>query len=912
LTIGLLRGAGVAVVLLFGLPQPLPAIDPARLPPEAVDTATVSPAAFLERLERIEKSLSRMGAPPLFAKRPKVIPLTDAPTLLSTNNYGSEGVPYFGVFLQLLNTTGTVQTLDPTKVVLTADGRRTQFKDVPKSIRGFMIDIGGRNVSIEEALPSRPISLAPGKVTSVLMAFAPVEARGKVPPLTLHLEIRGESIDVDLNHLHRALLNAESVRIGPEGACGLVTIRGAIDGLNAGELSRQINDLSEAGVRRFVVAFDPGASAPTLNLAGWLASMAVDGEINALYRALPGLPTSVAELHFAGMPKEVSREYLEASRGEEHGEVEQAIVASLWAPYRGATRATVLRELEQGDPRGRAAALACGGHVFRETDLARLLKWIDDPSHAVRSWACADVARLDSDAARLELQRVIREGSPRTAEAALTAMLRARAASNIAAGIAAAQGPTSIPDVVLLRILIDSQQPVFHDRIRQAARSGSGETRLLALAALGSSRFLNANDVFEDAFAAPEQQVRDTALSAAAARMELGDQRLRSLVIAESLRRLEANPGDAIAASMATRTRDPRFVPVLAARLSNPSSPQERKAVVERLAQIGGDAATAELIKHFDSLSSSEQETALSHIWMEDPALAFPLAEKLIGSSDATLSEEARQVLVQDASDRAVAAIRQAVKGQGPAYRGELLQALATIGSPAAYDALFNFRETGNASMREQADLAFAIYWSRSPAHDVAEQGIKTLHQHAIASPAAIAESMRLFNTAIEIDPLLPKAYQGRGNARIRLELWKEAARDFEAALELNPADDIALTGLLLSKVMLGRDVEAIEWLAAAAPRFPDRIDYSYNSACVYARALEMRLKQPASPERDAMTKQYRDAAFEHLDKSLELNSTRLDVLQLELLENDPDLLSLHSDPRFTAAVKKLTEALKE
>lgn len=883
------------------------AIDPAKAP-QPIDTGTMTEASFQERLRRIELFLQRDGAPPLFSSWPAVIPLTDSPALLTTNAYAAEGVSYVALALHLLNTTSAVQVLNPASVTLNADGRQVRFGDVPESIHGFPVNIGGREVTVEDALPKRPISLAPGKVTTVLMLFAPVETRGKVPPMTLQMELGGKPVQLDLNRLHGAILDTEITRIGPAGACAVVTIQGAIDGINAGQLSDRLNDLNTAGIRRFVIEFRPGAQPPQSTIPGWLASMAVEGEIGDQFRGLPSLPTDVAELHFTGLSPSVTREFRDETRAEEHDEIEAAVVECLWAPYRSATRRTVLNELEHGDSRGRAAALACGAHVYREVDIPKLSRWIDDPSRTVRQAACGVIARFDNPTARAVLQAAVRTASPRAAENALTALLNARSAANVAAGVEAASHPTAMAEVALLRILINSHHPAFADRIRQAARSGSKDVRQLALTAVSTDRSSEMLRIFEEAFSSSDRDIRDAALTAAAVRLEQGDQRLRTMVIDEALRRMRASPADALALDIAARTRDSRFVPLLAARISSPSvAPAERSITVERLTQIGGAEATDVLVKHFDSLAPMEQDTVLGQLWHEDPDRAVPFAEKLIRSADSSLAEQARQVLVHDGSDRSVAAIREAIRKNDLPHRDELLQALASIGTPVAYDALCEFRDAGNTSLRMQTEVAFAMYWSRSPAFDVAETAIRVMDSQIPASPADLAEALKLFEGAIDLDPLLPQIYRGRGNVRLRQQQWQAALSDFEAAMELNAYDEISLTGYAIALVMLRRETEALDWLSQAKRFFANNINYEYNTACAYSRALELRLQEPTSAEREINIIAFRNAAFEHLNRSIELGFGNREE-ELSLLQKDPDLLALHEDPRFGEAVGRVKQ----
>jgi hypothetical protein len=121
--------------------------------------------------------------------------------------------------------------------------------------------------------------------------------------------------------------------------------------------------------------------------------------------------------------------------------------------------------------------------------------------------------------------------------------------------------------------------------------------------------------------------------------------------------------------------------------------------------------------------------------------------------------------------------------------------------------------------------------------------------------------------------------------------------------MELDPSDEISLTGLTVAWVMLGREQEALEWLEAGAKYFEDdrrtMQNYHYNSACTYSRAAMMRSRQPESPERDEAIARLKTTAFERLTAAINLQ-----FADAELLEHDPDLENLHDDPRFQRALE--------
>ena len=89
-------------------------------------------------------------------------------------------------------------------------------------------------------------------------------------------------------------------------------------------------------------------------------------------------------------------------------------------------------------------------------------------------------------------------------------------------------------------------------------------------------------------------------------------------------------------------------------------------------------------------------------------------------------------------------------------------------------------------------------------------------------------EAVLAFTAAIEIDPMRPEAYVGRGDARRQLGELEGAQQDYRKALELNESDDS--TSFKLAEVLLeqGRPEEAavlLEDLLEGNPSNPDYYD---------------------------------------------------------------------------------------
>jgi tetratricopeptide (TPR) repeat protein len=287
-------------------------------------------------------------------------------------------------------------------------------------------------------------------------------------------------------------------------------------------------------------------------------------------------------------------------------------------------------------------------------------------------------------------------------------------------------------------------------------------------------------------------------------------------------------------------------------------------------------------------------------LWTLQSSRAVEFAAEEVRANHTETIDQAVNILSNDGSDSSVAVLAEAVAraDENEGYR--FAEALSTIASPAAYDALLDLRESGRKKSHVYAMWGFSHLWSRSPAAEPAEgaQRILEITSPGSSVPASESDPLRgafeLLDAAQSMDPLLPQIYSHRGSAWQRKENWEEAAREYRAALTLNPDDHVALTGFAITMVMQSRESEAFEWVKAAAPFFKDNNIYLYNSACVYGRALERAQAAAPSPERDAHIEEYRKQALGFLSQSLERGFE-----QPELMKADPDLKALRGDPQF-------------
>jgi serine/threonine protein kinase/Tfp pilus assembly protein PilF len=130
---------------------------------------------------------------------------------------------------------------------------------------------------------------------------------------------------------------------------------------------------------------------------------------------------------------------------------------------------------------------------------------------------------------------------------------------------------------------------------------------------------------------------------------------------------------------------------------------------------------------------------------------------------------------------------------------------------------------------------------------------------------------------------LLACVYAGLGRAAEAEACYRQALQAVEKHLGLHPDDARALYTGAIAWCRLGEPGRGVEWARRALAIEPDDHNTLYNVACVYALAAKA------------------DEALRCLE-----GAVRHGTGHRNWVENDPDLASLHGDPRFQALLARL------
>lgn len=149
--------------------------------------------------------------------------------------------------------------------------------------------------------------------------------------------------------------------------------------------------------------------------------------------------------------------------------------------------------------------------------------------------------------------------------------------------------------------------------------------------------------------------------------------------------------------------------------------------------------------------------------------------------------------------------------------------------------------------------------------------------------------AVKWFDKASEVQPedyqspmLLASALNGLGRSAEALAAYHRGCEACEKHLDFHPCDARALYFGANALAQLGNKSRCLEWLARAMEAEPEEPQVLYNVACVYALLGE------------------RGPAIDCLEKSVTHGWE-----QREWMAHDPDLASLHGEPRFEALITR-------
>jgi len=873
-----------------------------RRPPAAEkgEKETVSYEQALKRLADRDRELAKLEQPGQPAPKPVASDTLRWMTEIAHLGvyYGPDGpARYLALELRVVNPTQKTISLKKADLSLTVDAQPLSWQKLPREIQHHGFQVGARHVSLNDCPPWETVEIAPLSTQTLWVIWPHVSHTTEVPQLTVQVRTGDKSQPLDINRQEYAALQLQEERIGPRGCLALLTINGSLNSINVGDLVRRLESLAGAGSPRVVLNWGSTAVVPDGQILSWLQNSARQpGFGRAVSESLPTLPATLEELHLVRFSNgQFPSNNPDQSDGKVHKTLAEATSAALRTAFLVLPERDLLAEIQDGHPLSRSAALRYGASRLNQSRLPYLLSLTKDPDANLQRAALEALAEFPDETALAHLQAQVQSPDPATQRTAIRSLASSRYASHQASLKTILRTANEPLRQVIYTVLSEQPRSDWSDALFAAAHDAQDRWNLNALKAVVSLGHPNVVDLLEDGLASSEGTVRQFSFQILSQR---SDQRSEALAVNELLKRLETRAPDQEMQQLIRRTRDPRTLPLLLKLLE---TSKERGSLINALAMVGDQSTGDHLQKLYPKLQSHEKASAMNALRILKHPASLSLAGEAVASKEPSLISAGSQVLTQDGSEEACTQLLAALEKHAAVETKSLntyaisvlCNALSTFSDPRIRLALAKLQASENESLRLHARTALQQIRTRSP-------GYQYIYQAMSYSQREQWEEAEAFYTlALQLDPLLPEAWSGRGNVRLRLDRIADSGTDFSEAMKLDPENAMGITGLALVHVMSGRDQEAFALIDQHRPRFKEDGLFLYNTACVYGRALEKVLKQPKSDEQAALAQKFREQSLKDLSDSIDQGFD-----DFEWMQKDPDLKPLHDDPAF----KKLAD----
>ncbi|MFN0051385.1 MAG: HEAT repeat domain-containing protein [Planctomycetales bacterium] len=871
---------------------------------ETSDGADPILQTVLERLEKVERELLQLriksGAIPADKGDQRVLSLIETPFLGSAYNGGSNQQRFLAVKLLLVNLTDQPVTLKREEVELAVDGQGFPVKDPPQQIQYLGFQLGQQQVQLRTLQMPKELHLVPGASSSTWMLIPELPPGSHVPQLTLKLKFGELLREIDINASQRALLGMKTVRLGPRGSLGMVSLSGALNTINVGSLVEEIDRLAQDKLVRIVIHWEDTGTIADSQLQNWLHNAVMNlGRQQPQFNEaqFPPLPASLKEVHLAAIPSTANSAGVQPGypafyypnvgtngAGRIHKTQAEAVIAALRTAYESLSRDEVLQTIQTGSPLERAAALAGGGGRLGSDKLPILLQLTEDDDLMLQQAALLALSHFGEPASIERLVACAKQDLPTLSATAVSSLAGSRyaAAHQAVLELLANEPPESKKNIV--KILAAYPRPVWSDAIYEFVkdpRSGLNVEALQALVQVGHPRLV---PLLQEAL-----QGKDQVLSQAALEVLVGrsDRESEEIALTYTLEQLATSLASPMMLQLLNRVKDRRAVPLLVAQFGKHDN---KAAVIQTLALIGDADTGGFLAEKYTQLQGHEKGEVLRALTKLDKLKFRKLAGQALLTQDGSVISYAVQGLQEDGGPEAVQVMIDALENAANNFTWSYLcNALAQAGTPSARTALLKARESENQEKRNYAVNALQQMRQRSPAAQFIYQAQQLTREQNWP------EAVEQYNLALQLDPTHSDALAERGHCLLHQEKAAEAGKDFARAVELDPYNSLAVTGWCISLVISeGKAAEAVQKLEESRQRFPRNAMFHYNAACVYGRAVERLQKNEQEPDRESRLAQYQQAALTDLKASIQNG-----FQDFELMKKDPDLAPFFELPEF-------------
>lgn len=811
--------------------------------------------------------------------------------------------------------------------------------------------------------------LLPGKSAEGWLGFGSIPYNGVEPSMVLRLQTPGqEPVDIILNEEVRRQSAFQQTRIGPEGCLLLISTSRNLDILSIWPVETILNSAAKEKVGR--VVFSSLREKPPVvveDFKVWLSSMvestsaANDPNLRFLPRITPPYPRTdirFQQILMGGLAESANRQYAFYRRAViVLPTLEAAVAHSLTPVYRQVPAEVAVADLRHHNPGVRRAAMA--GAVDRltpeqaETIIAEALQGSAELQAEIASYL-----NLIPGSRSVETLKILCESSrPNVSNIALRSLIRSLDPAAEKAMTDLWQASITKPElqrqilVAVIELNSERWTSLVAEYVADALKKSTTSSAIVDAdenplpepdAPPGPASPIgipNERSLMASALSFLQQQQHAGTLEVLRIHLlQISDPALQDFALAALINAKAPEDDSLIRTCLDQRIRagvitdsirqaviqlpSPQWTDLMLQDVRSGQEASNQPLPAQALLRCAAAGQLDRIIDEFDSLPPSARQQTLRYLALLDHPRWRPLAQRIIEmplqsaeennsarSIARSLATETVQLLAVDASEEAISMLisrlEKAVQEIGPAigvplenrnFVHRLIETVSLFAHPECRRCLNRVARCENDDLRKKASQHIVDATRRSPA-------IQLLAQRQIMAARNEQkledndETIQFLSECIEQDPYLPEIYVRRSSVQMHLNRFNETMEDLKIADRLSPENMDVVSMIALCKVRLG-DTEAglkhAEELVVMAPR---DLSSLYNGACSYSRALQ----NPGVT--DEKKKAYGDRAIELLRLTI-----AIDFGDIEHLQNDEDLVAIHTHPEWKAVVEETTK----
>lgn len=866
---------------------------------------------WLNRVDRDAKQLLK-GLPQQIPQNPadrKLVVSMETPVLSTLFLQSAAGSTFehrvFVAKLVLTNLTLEIKTIEPTQIILEADGNRLKNGELDKVVQARGIQIGSEMQSFSQLKP-KAVKIPPGVTKTTWVVFGGLPRGQQTPQLKIIVESDEKPTEFDITAWSEKTLALSSTRLGPRECLGLLTISGELNSLTVGTFLSELERLATQKVTRVVVRWNSDSPAIDPVVFTWLTQAAQSlgrNENYSPYNQFAQLPNSFVEFRLAELPGQTLPNMANANASRVvrtpqaanllassiHQTTPEAVIAALRTVYEVVPYRELLAELRNGATLPRCAALVSAGNRLKADDIPLILELTDDPEIAVQIAAVQSLRYFSGPNVIEKLVQLARKHEEPLTSESLESLATSRYSEVHAALLQLFDEEPLDARKTIVTVMAQNPRPLWSDAIYKAAHdpnSGLGKVGLQALIRVGHPKL---SELLKESLTSADAGISEAAYQELSSR---NDPESEVIVRKFTLQHLQLAPPTASMLQFLNKTKEQSAVPLLLSHLQNKSA--DHSALISTLALIGDQEIAETLADYYPRLKVTDQAAVITFLGQLRSPLFLKLAASALESPDLNVVNTVCQWLSSEGSSGAVELLSRALDGATQqttiVYTANALGQTAT---PEARKALRRARTSSDPQKQRHARAVLQSVLARSPAMPLVVQARNFEQQ------GDVKNALETISTAIRLDPELPEAYISRANTLIKQNKYAEAQKDFEKAYALDDFSSEAVTGVGITLAIAGRFEEGVKILEENRAKFPNDNLFLYNAACVYGRAAEFVQKNDKIPDRDKKLAEFQGKAIADLRDSIKAGFDEFDWMK-----KDPDLNSLHELPEFKELTK--------